>query len=101
MRLPMRLIKSPGVLVRGFFLPQILRFPWTKSLLPFDCNHLKYAILGKLKKNRFIERDWETDDPQEIRDYLRDDLLLLRNIRNKKIHVRWEPTGNCQGKFVL
>ena len=68
---------------------------------PFRLQPLKVRHTWKIEKNRFIERDWETVDPQEIRDYLRDDLLLLRNIRNKKIHVRWEPTGDCQGKFVL
>src|SRR5690606_7093011 len=57
---------------------------------PFRLQPLNLRHTWKIEKNRFIERDWETVDPQEIRDYLRDDLLLLRNIRNSTTVVLTE-----------
>ncbi len=47
--------------------------------------------------------DWETADPQEMREYLTDDLLLLKHAFDNsiQIHLSWEPAGDPQGRFVL
>ena len=64
---------------------------------------LKIYHAWKIEKNRFIEMDWETADPQEMREYLTDDLLLLKHAFDNsiQIHLGWEPAGDPQGRFVL
>src|SRR5690606_27755441 len=64
---------------------------------------LKIYHAWKIEKNRFIEMDWETADPQEMREYLTDDLLLLKHAFDNsiQIYLSWEPAGDPQGRFVL
>ena len=64
---------------------------------------LKIYHAWKIERNRFIEMDWETADPQEMREYLTDDLLLLKHAFDNsiQIHLSWEPAGDPQGRFVL
>jgi hypothetical protein len=47
--------------------------------------------------------DWKTADPQEMRKYLTDDLLLLKHVfdNSMQIHLGWEPAGDPNGQFVL
>ncbi|MFO7296736.1 MAG: hypothetical protein C0P72_012060 [Clostridia bacterium] len=71
---------------------------------PIRLQPLKVHYAWKIEKNRFIEMDWKTAGQQEIRDYLTDDLLLLKDCygsSNKQIHLGWKPAGDPQGRFVL
>jgi hypothetical protein len=69
---------------------------------PIRLQPLRVRHAWKIEENRFIEMDWKTAGQQEIKDYLTDDLMLLKNIyNNKRIHVKWEPIGDPRGWFVL
>ena len=69
----------------------------------FRLQPLKIRHGWKVEKNRFIEMDWETADPQEMREYLTDDLLLLKHVFDSsiQIHLGWEPAGGPRGQFIL
>jgi hypothetical protein len=70
---------------------------------PFRLQALKVYHGWIFERNRFIEMDWKTADPQEMRKYLTDDLLLLKHVfdNSMQIHLGWEPAGDPNGQFVL